>query len=1120
MKSTYLLVLATMLSILCGVPAMAVLPDPHTSGKGGGSLAILFLSDAPQMDAQYARELTAAGFSYVMHNYREALSYDFIKKFNLVVIDKYPTRGAEYKVFGQRIVPFLANLQLVWRYAEEGGGVLVYSNQTDGGGGLAGGWNEVMRRWDIQLLQMCVRDHANAFNSFRVYGNNYYCWTDTITPHPATEGVRRFFYPSVNGRFDDCYTAPPLLCGKAWTPLVKGMPTATVFTEVDKTEIEETEHKADTTLVAVREAGKGHLGVFSINPAYTHQLGYTLNGKNSECNYGVLDGLILSKGDTKTPSDTGKLLMNLYRWLAEPSLQAGFGGYKTGEPVVTIPPTPNPDIENFQPLFDPDNVSMPLSWRHRPEVVQRDGAWYVVEIRDPLITGELRFFKGLIGVHSAASDGTGSVADYVTAAKQAGYAMVCFAENFARLTPETWATLVADCAHNTTPDFYCLPGIEILDPAGNHFILAGVETLPKKSWMTPDGTHIRQTAYLNWMMAGHTLIAHRPLAGPLPYERLKHYQALTVFTYRGDKLEEDATAAYNWHQQNASSPHPIVVHEVFSPAEVAVAGKTGYQQILPSDTIEHAVGYFRAGMGSYYDAPSRHILSEGPVVYTFTVNAKDIGPAKTNREQYRVFIGVKSDAPLKEVKLIDGFTVIRRWLPRGNDFQTTVDFHHSHQRAMYLAVEDANGHKALTAGIRNVAKRYVARCTDRQNWLGDNAANYTGTFLPPRMGSFDLRMPVKGTVEGSTLMPDTPGTNMAPKLAFPFISNQLMLTEARVNEKYITALFDKGTTKIGFDGTPSQASEPSTVYDAKMRYWNFTPNAGVRHTVALVEFDITLKRDVEPVNPAGLFPSFGACFGTAYWWMQDGKPVTGTLGKDAVDIPVGGMAGGVVALTPGLQVKDGQFGLAAPADHPATLKQGTRYLARFLFHAPLNCQVNDTFDFNTDTDLWMRALGLAGETPYTLVLTRGKLGKTTYFAPLTAARFGVAGKITKPASIPFPVPLRVTTVNGNWPAGSWREGGAVEYAGVFEGTTWPLLDVSKAGAFYAGNLVTAGNEQLVLELVKWTKDAITVEVHNPTNTPITATVQTPREITNYYALSKKLTVPAGTSIVLRAGGAK
>ncbi|MHB9023494.1 MAG: hypothetical protein ACYC7E_04885 [Armatimonadota bacterium] len=1092
------------------------MPDPKTSGKHGGSLAILLLSDMPQMDKRYARELIDAGFTYVTHDYREGLTYDFIKKFNVVVIDNLPHIGVEYSTFGHKLLPFFANLQLVWRFAEEGGGVLVYTNFTGSGGFNSSGWNHYMKRWNIRVLQACVRDHATAFNKFHVYGDCYYCWTEAIEKHAVTEGIQRFYYPSVNGRFDDNYSAPPLLCGKEWTPLVRGMSTATVVAEEAGQEIEETKHKGDTTMVAVRLAGKGRIGAFSINPFYTHKLGYALNGQDGEANWGPVDGIILTKGNQGIPSDTGKLLMNLYRWLAEPSRAAGFGGYRQGAPVEKAPVTPLPDLTNFQPYFDPDNVPMPPSWRHRPDLVERDGTWYVVEVRDPLITGDLRYFKGLIGVHSAASDGKGSVRDYVQAAKKAGYSMICFTENFAALTPKKWEALVADCARYTTRDFHSVPGFDIQDPAGNHFIVAGVETLPKTSWLTADGKRVVQTPYLHWKMAGQTIIAHRPLAGPLPYERLKHYQALTVFTYRGTKLDENAIAAYNWQQQNASSPHPVVVHEVFSPAEVAIAARTGYQQILPADTIEHAVGYFRAGIGLFYDAPSRHILTEGPEVYTFTANAKDMGPAAMNREQYRVFIGVKSDCPLKEVQLNDGFTVVRRWLPQGNDFQATVDFHHAQQRALYLTAEDSKGRKALTASVRNVARRYVVRCADRQNWLYDVAFHYTGTFLPPRVGSFDLKMPVKGTLEASTIMPDVPGTNMAVKLNFPFTANQVVLTEARVNEKYVIAQWVKEPAAIGFDGTPSQASEPSTIYDARMRYWNFTPDTGVQHTVALVEFDITLKRDVEPVNPAGLFPSFGPIFGTMYWWMHDGKPVTGMLGKESVDIPIGGMAGGVLALTPGLRVMNGEFGLAAPKDHPGLLKKGTRYLTRFLIHAPINSMSgSENFNFDQDTEAWMRAMGLANETPYILSLTQGKLGQTTYFANLTTDNYGVSGQVAKTADIGFPVPLRLA-VNGNWPAGSWRDDGAVEYTGTFEGTAWPQLDVSKPGSFYAGNLITADQPSLVLEIIKWTKDAITIEAHNPSDAPLTATLRTPAKITNLYRLTQQITVLAGTSVTVRA----
>jgi hypothetical protein len=1079
--------------------------------------AILILGTAPQMDAQYARELDDAGFGYVIHGMYEPLTYDFIKRFSVVVLDKFPWYGAEYQIFGQRMRHFTANLNLVWRFLREGGGVLVYTNLTDGGGAQARQWNTLMRPWDIQLVQAVVRDTDHAFNKFRVYGDNYYCWTEAVTPHPVTDGVKRFYYPSVNGRFDDNYTTTPFICGKAWTPLVKGMPTARVVVEVNLKEIELPEHKQDTTLVAVRQVGNGRLAAFAVNPAYTHQLGYTLNGKNSEANYGPIDGMILRNGDGKVPSDTGKLVQHLYRWLGEPALARGFGGYRTGDPVEKVPVPPSPDIVNFNPYFDPDSeVHMPPSWRHTPEITERDGDKFGVQISDPIITGPLRMFKGLIGIHSAASDGKGSVRQYKAAAKKAGYRIIVFAENFAALTPAKYAKLIDDCRRETTKDFACIPGYDIQDRTGNHTIVAGADMLPRPQWLTDDGKRLVQTTYLNWMLGGISLIAHRPLHGTVPFERLKHFQSLSVFTYRADTLVEDATAAYAWQNQSASNPNPVVVHEVFSPSEVAAATQ-GYQQIMPADTVEHAVGYFCAGIWTYFDGPARYLLSAGPDVYTFTANSKDAFPERFNRRQFRIFIGVRSNAPLREVCLLDGGTVIRRWTPNTRDFQTWVDLRHTRQHALYLTARDVGGRGALTAGMRTCPPRLIWRCADRQNWSGNIGFHYTGTYLPPARGLTDIIMPIKGTAEGNGIFPEVPGANMAVKLDFPFISNNVVLTQARVHERYISALFNSGPERIGLDGTPSQASEPSTVYDAVVRNYNFTPGNGAAETASLLEFTITLKRDVEPVDPAGLFPAFGRVLGDSYWWLQDGKPITGTLDpKQPLDIPVGGMAGGIIALTPGMRVQNGSFGLAPAAGQPALLRKGTTFTARFLVRTGLSSLRTPLMNFDKDTETWMRNLGLAGETPYALALTRGALEGICYYATCKAANGGIAGRITTAATLPFHLPLRVSTVNNNWPCGIWRDG-TLEYLATFEGTAWPLLDTSTPGAFYVGNLLTATDDRLVLEIVKWTNDRLSVDVHNPTDTPITATITSPPEITGLQAITRRMTVAPGTSQLIHEG---
>ena len=66
----------------------------------------------------------------------------------------------------------------------------------------------------------------------------------------------------------------------------------------------------------------------------------------------------------------------------------------------------------------------------------------------------------------------------------------------------------------------------------------------------------------------------------------KHYQGIPVATYRGGKQVDDGFTAYAWQVASGSNPAPLAVHEVFTPAEVAQAAQTGYQQIMPSDTVQ------------------------------------------------------------------------------------------------------------------------------------------------------------------------------------------------------------------------------------------------------------------------------------------------------------------------------------------------------------------------------------------------------------------------------------------------------------------------------------------------------------------------------------------------------
>ncbi|OPZ31206.1 MAG: hypothetical protein BWZ02_00345 [Lentisphaerae bacterium ADurb.BinA184] len=1082
-------------------------PAQEPAPAAGRAGAILFLSPGPQMDAAYAKELADAGWAAATASYWDVLDPAFLRRFNVFVFDALPQAGQRQETFGHHVLAYWANRREILALVEAGAGLLVYADLV-GGGGQGQGWNEEMERWGIEMRQACVRDPATLFGTWKAYGENGICWTEAVAPHDVTAGIKRVYYAGANARWDDCYTTTPLVCSDAWTPLVKAGPGARAMFAVDDGWVEDPDTTGDLTLAAVRPLGKGRLAAVSISPHYIHRLGYTRMEKlwYGEMSLGLMDGVVLSQGDGTVPSDTGRLILNLYAWLAAGSGAAGLGGYHAGDPVVKVPPTPTDEERRFSPVLDFDDLVMPRSWRHRPTAVTVDGKGYYPEFSDPFITGDIRMLKALVGVHSGASDGAGTVAEFATAARQAGYAVVAFTEALEALDRGRWRQLVADCAAHSDDSLVCLPGIDMTDVDGNHLLIIAPPYYPRISWLTADGKRLVHTQMINLLYGNHLVVAHRAATGPLPFERLKHFQGLSIYTYRGGQLVDDGFEAYAWQAMNGSNPHPVVVHEVFKPADVAVAAATGFQQILPADTPQNAADYFRAGIAHYFEAPARMLISEGPVVATWVINPKDAGPAAENRQQFRVDVGVHSDAPLKEVVLYDGPTPVRRWLPKGPALKVSAHFRHARQVGLFLTVTDANGRRAVTSSLRTVPERFHFRCSDRQNWLGHVGAYYTGTDLPNRV---PLGLPIKGTAEGSAIFTDKPGTCMAVKLNFPFTTPDVALTEAILDERYVRAIF----RDVGYDAKPSQASEPSTVYTGKVRNWSFAPGKPGQPYVNLMEFDVTLKRDVELAAPDRPFPSFGGARTKLWAWTgADGTLTTGEIKPDTVlDIPVGGLIGGYIATSPNLCLDRGTFGIRRPDGQPASLTAGTRFQASFLLPAgamPIN-QVGPVFD--EAPGKWLAAMGFAGPTPYTLTLRRGRLDGIAFVAHTTAADGAVAGEVSRTADIPYCVPVAVGPVNPRWPAGVWRPG-SLAFTGVFEGVAWPRLDVAVAGPFVAGNLVTADRPELGIEVVGWTRDRFRLEVHNPTDAEVKASLVSPPEITDLKPVKTTVAVPAGSTV--------
>lgn len=126
------------------------------------------------------------------------------------------------------------------------------------------------------------------------------------------------------------------------------------------------------------------------------------------------------------------------------------------------------------------------------------------------------------------------------------------------------------------------------------------------------------------------------------------------------------------------------------------------------------------------------------------------------------------------------------------------------------------------------------------------------------------------------------------------------------------------------------------------------------------------------------------------WYDATGKLVTGTIEPNStLDIPVGGLAGGFIALSPGLRIDHGEFGLVPPKDPFGMVPGGTHFSARFLMCGLGRLGRRGKTDFcDADPPAFLTMMGFGPTTPYELKLTRGTLKGLAFPARAAADQFG------------------------------------------------------------------------------------------------------------------------------------
>jgi len=615
------------------------------------------------------------------------------------------------------------------RFVEQGGGLYLnpqpvrYPNHDD-----EEYWNLVFEPLGLEILHEGVYDKTRNFRAPKLRLEDFfYTHNRTAPEHPVLDGVRCLYLPKTG--YNPFPGVAAVRYSDDWTVILRGEKEAKSYKSGTKTDPNwiNTEtpgtYGSEPPVVAVRTLGKGRIVSYPLSTLFTGG------------NYGkeVWTPTVETRGDPGAgrPSDSLRLQLNAYRWLAEPALaDASFGTFAFPE---------------FKPArsFFPEKRYWNFPTSHFAEKEAADLSGHAK--RQP---------RGVVGAHSSYGGGTGTVAAYVKAAKDAGLSFLVFTDPLEELTEEELAKLKADCKANSSADFYACPGIELTDATGVRRVFYGDNLLYPRASIERQGRE-----YVQWdgkrLHQFGTYSTYNGLSrnGVLDYKQFREanlhpeqqwwfWQAFP-FAYDGDKLFADNRDAIRKMLADLRWLGFLSFTRITDPGQVAGAAETLWTAAYyPRQALNTELSPYWVASGK-----NQHV-SQGPTIaYWGGKNLQMETHYRYTRGAQRVWLrfGVHSEKGIDEVRIHDADKgPIRRFAGHGarnleREFELVHDRHHY----LVLEVIDTTGKRAFSHYLLVYCyKQGLYRCSDNLNWLGptgmivhpDRNQMFPMAKIPPNFG--------------------------------------------------------------------------------------------------------------------------------------------------------------------------------------------------------------------------------------------------------------------------------------------------------------------------------------------------------------------------------------------------
>ena len=635
---------------------------------------------------------------------------------------------------------------MLQEYVQQGGGVFLFPSDDDWKGQMLDDVTDAFGlRLPVEMINETNPANVGSMNRFAAP----LAFTSAVTKHPTTEGVSQLWYPT-NQHYNAGETVPLCLTPSGpdcdgpsnWTALVRASPTAVTqgttpggkYRPLPPSFFQRATPEKQPPIFAVRTMGKGKVAVLAQWRQYTIGSG----------DGWLFDDQILSRGVGDRKSDTGKLIHNTIKWLSTPVPQ-GPGGFKDSAHRLVFPN----DVPSYRDTF------LPPAFTYDPAALDKDPASTVCELH-----GQCSTVSGVIGVRTAASSGTGSVADYAKAAAAAGLGFVVFTEEWSMapgkrtLTDAAIAKMKADCAAHSTPQLTLIPGMSIENNIGNKQIFVGPGNwTPPADTLTNDSSRILlqgvdplpphnytgfNTPSFNWMLSaansyhpdaskgwtvGYYHLGPTRAAGSLSMPDLRCFSMAAVAYYDSTgALVEELEEEFAFTVESTIAPVPVAVSEIKSVSAFEAAVKT---QMLTHVRGKGAGTVFIDGLrwNSQYDALPTYVShAGGPAIDAWpnTNRVYTLGAERfvTGSALMQAPISVRANttgATISEINITNGRRLFRRFLPKAEAFTKTLLLDGYVHANYVLTAVDSAGRKAFGTPLRTwkPGPRSVVFCGDQ-----------------------------------------------------------------------------------------------------------------------------------------------------------------------------------------------------------------------------------------------------------------------------------------------------------------------------------------------------------------------------------------------------------------------